>query len=72
MQALLNAEKGILSPALISPRQLKAIIDWTMAKYFHQPLVQDNLLYYNLAAVHVTEHFVIALIPFNGDLNYQL
>ena len=43
-----------------------------MQKHFHQPLVQNTLLYYNLAAVHVIEHFVIALIPFNGDLHYQL
>ena len=72
IHALLNAHKGILTPALISPKQLKAIINWTMQKHFHQPLVHDTLLYYNLAAVHVIEHFVKALIPFNGELHYQL
>ena len=72
MHALLKANKGILSLAFISPRQLKSIIDWTMAKHFHQPLVHDTLLCYNLAAVHIIEHFVIALIPLNGDLDYNL
>ena len=72
IHALLSAHKGILTPALISPKQLKAIIDWTMQTHFHQPLVHDTLLYYNLAAVHVIEQFVVALIPFNGDFHYQL
>ena len=44
IQALLNAHKGILSPALISPRQLQAIVDWTMGQNSHSPLVEDSMV----------------------------
>ena len=35
MLALLQALKGHLAPALILPRGLKSIINWTMSKHFH-------------------------------------
>ena len=72
VQALLNAHKGILSSALISTRQSKAIVDWTVGKHSHKPLVGGTLLYYNLATVHVIRNFVIALIPFDSTEDFNL
>ena len=34
--------------------------------------MQDTLLYYNLAAVHVIKHFIIVMIPFNSAMDFHL
>ena len=72
MKALIKAQQGELSPALITPRRLKAIIDWTLIQHYHKPLVKDTWMYYPIASVEVIDHTIIVLIPFDGEHIFHL
>ena len=61
MKALIKAQQGELTPTLITPRRLKAIIDWTLIQHYHKPLVKDTWMYYHLSSVEVIYHIIVIL-----------
>lgn len=71
MVGLLRAQKGELSPSIISPGDLKEIINWTLAKHYHRPIVRDTLQYYNLAHVTVMDGVVVVVIPFDREEKFE-
>ncbi|XP_068226739.1 uncharacterized protein [Palaemon carinicauda] len=66
VNGLINAQKGILSPAIISPKTLKEIIDWCIVNSHSKPLLEDIFWYYTMSTVKVTKGYLLVLIPFKG------
>lgn len=68
--AILLAYKGILSPTLITPKELEDIIKFCIMKKQLQPLIDDVFMYYNLISVKVLYDKIILIVPFNTRITF--
>ncbi|XP_068233593.1 uncharacterized protein [Palaemon carinicauda] len=72
VNGLLNAQKGILSLGIISPKTLKEIIDWCIVNSHSKGLIEDIFWYHTISTVKVINGYLLVLIPFKGMNLFEL
>ncbi|XP_066968282.1 uncharacterized protein [Macrobrachium rosenbergii] len=70
LNAIMMAGKNLLSPFLITPSEIEAIIQKCVVNNHLKPLVENIVDYYGLITVKVVANQIILVIPFNNpDVN---
>lgn len=72
LNVILLAYKGILSPTLITPKELEDIIKFCIMEKHFQPLVEDVFMYYNLISAKVLYDKMTLVVPFNTRITNTL
>ena len=72
LRAFTLANKGLVTPELVSPRDVQEILRYSIINFMFHPVVEDSFMYYSLMTAKVVNKQVFVLIPFNSKESANL